>query len=156
MKIELKPIGYVKNNRSFIEDDDWGEILSEIKLTDDFNASALQGLEDFSHAEIIFYFDKLDDSSIVTGLRHPRNNSEWPLTGIFAQRGRNRPNKLGLTIAKIIEVKERSVILKGLDAINDTPILDIKPVMKEFLPQDKISQPKWTDELMKNYWKINE
>lgn len=151
-KIELTPIAYVKNSRPQIEDDNWGEVVSEIFLTETFDPSALQGLKDFSHAEIIFYFNKLADSSIVAGLRHPRNNPEWPLTGIFAQRGRNRPNKLGLTAVKIIEVKEKSVIVKGLDAIDGTPVLDIKPVLKEFLPNDEIKQPGWASELMKTYW----
>lgn len=154
MKIELKPIGFVKNKRKEAEDDNWGEVLSEIILTDDFDASSLQGLEQFSHAEIIFYFDKLSDDSIVNDLRHPRNNPEWPLTGIFAQRGRNRPNKLGLTVVKIISVTNRTLIVQGLDAINETPVLDIKPVMKEFLPSGEIRQPSWSNELMKNYWEI--
>lgn len=152
MKIELSPIAFVKNSRTQIEDDNWGEVISEIILTGNFDSSALKGLQDFSHAEIIFYFDKLDDSSIVRGLRHPRNNPQWPLTGIFAQRGRNRPNKLGLTVVEIMEIKEKTLTVKGLDAIDGTPVLDIKPVLKEFLPSGEIKQPAWSRELMKTYW----
>src|SRR2546425_1222180 len=127
----LTPIAYVENSRRTQEDDNWGEVISEITLADGMDSSCLKGIEEFSHLEIIFYFHQLEDSKIVFDLRHPRNNTSYPLTGIFAQRGRARPNKLGATIVPLIEKKERSIVVKGLDAINGTPVVDIKPVMKE-------------------------
>ena len=72
--------------------------------------------------------------------------------GTYAQRNKNRPNKLGLTIVEFIRREGKSVIVKNLDAIDGTPILDIKPVMEEFLPQSPTKQPKWTKEIMRNYW----
>jgi tRNA-Thr(GGU) m(6)t(6)A37 methyltransferase TsaA len=135
-----------------VEDDRWGGIVSEIVLESPLSAESLQGIEDFSHAEIIFHFDQIDDHKIVTGARHPRNNPRWPKVGIFAQRGKNRPNRLGLTIVKIIKREEDVLFVTGLDAVNGTPVLDIKPVMREFLPNGPLRQPAWATELMSHYW----
>ncbi len=153
MKINLVPIAYVKNSRTEISDDFWGSVTSEITLTDDFSEKAIKGIEDFSHLEIVFYFDRLDNSKIETGLRHPRGNTNWPETGVFAQRGKNRPNKLGLTACELINIEGKTLFVRNLDAIDGTPVLDIKPVIKEYLPKGEIKQPAWTEELMKDYWK---
>ena len=101
--ITFTPIGIVKNLRPEVEDDNWGTVVSEIVLQSPLDAEALQGLEDFSHAEILFYFHQVPDAKIETGARHPRNNPAWPKVGILAQRGKNRPNRLGLTTVKIIK-----------------------------------------------------
>ncbi|MBS1515828.1 MAG: SAM-dependent methyltransferase [Bacteroidetes bacterium] len=151
--INLFPIGKVVNSREEIEDDYWGNTLSAIILDDSIDSSSLKGIEEFSHLEIIFHFDKADDNKIVTGARHPRNLEHLPETGIFAQRGKNRPNKLGLTIVKLIKAEGKTLIVEGLDAINGSPVLDIKPVYKEFLPSEEIRQPEWIKEIMKDYWK---
>ncbi|PHF97127.1 SAM-dependent methyltransferase [Bacillus wiedmannii] len=127
--------------------------LSLIELTDELNESALQGIEDFSHLEIIFYFDKVPDDKIQYGARYPRNNFNFPKVGIFSQRGKNRPNKLGVTTVELIEHTGNKLVVKGLDAIDGTPIIDIKPVMKEFLPKNEIKQANWSTVLMKAYWK---
>lgn len=154
--ITLFPIGKVVNERKNIEDDSWGEIVSIIQLNESFDSNSLKGIEEFSHLEIIYYFDKVDDSKIIFGARHPRNLKHLPETGIFAQRVKNRPNKLGLTTVKLLKAEGRTLHVKGLDAIDGTPVLDIKPVFKQFLPQvtfhDEIKQPDWVNEIMKNYW----
>jgi tRNA-Thr(GGU) m(6)t(6)A37 methyltransferase TsaA len=152
MAVVIAPIGYVRGGRTATIDDNWGEERARIELADVFEADALCGLADFSHAEIIFYFDQVPDEKIETGARHPRGNSDWPLVGIFAQRGKNRPNRIGLCTCKIISVSGTILEVEGLDAIDGTPVLDIKPVMKEFLPRDTVRQPAWSVELMKRYW----
>src|SRR5262249_40982260 len=133
-------------------DDYWGGMESRIVLADSFAPDALEGIEQFSHAEIIYVFHEVDPGKIVSGARHPRNNPEWPKVGIFAQRGKNRPNRIGSTIARIIRRDGRILNVSELDAINGTPVLDIKPVMAEFLPREPLKQPAWSRELMKNYW----
>lgn len=153
MKITLEPIGTVHNNRSEISDDNWGDVVSKIVISEQYPASSLDGIETFSHLEIIFFFSGVDESSIVTAARHPRNNTDWPKTGIFAQRGKNRPNRLGLCTVRLLARNGRTLEVLGLDAINGTPVLDIKPVMQEFLPKGEVRQPQWSSELMKNYWK---
>lgn len=150
--INLSPIAFVKNIRAEIQDDHWGDVVSVIELDSAFSEEALFQIESFSHVEIIFYFHLVDENKIETGARHPRNNQSWPKVGIFAQRGKNRPNRLGVTTVKILKREGRQLFVQGLDAIDGTPVLDIKPVMKEFLPREEIHQPVWATELMKNYW----
>ncbi len=150
--IELDPIAVVRNSRKTVEDDQWGEVVSTIELLPPLTAEALTGIESFSHLEVIYYFDRVQTAKIETGARHPRNNPDWPLVGILAQRGKNRPNQIGVTICKLLEHNGSSITVKGLDAVDGTPILDIKPVMKEFLPKEDIRQPDWVGELMQNYW----
>ncbi|MCP1123591.1 tRNA (N6-threonylcarbamoyladenosine(37)-N6)-methyltransferase TrmO [Bacillus sp. 3103sda1] len=152
----LQPIAFVHNERINIEDDLWGEIESIIELIEPYTEESLQGIEQFSHIEVIFYFDRVTDANIQYTARHPRNNEQYPKIGIFAQRGKNRPNKLGATIVKIVRREGKRLVVQGLDAIDGTPILDMKPVMKEFLPREEIKQPNWATDLMKNYWKGSE
>ncbi|MBK8784485.1 MAG: SAM-dependent methyltransferase [Anaerolineales bacterium] len=148
----LSPIATVKNIRAEIEDDNWGAVVSVIELDPSFGEEAMFEVEGFSHVEIFFLFHRVEDTKIETGARHPRNNKNWPKVGIFAQRGKNRPNRLGATICKVIKREERNLFVQGLDAIDGTPVLDIKPVMKEFLPREDVTQPAWATELMKKYW----
>lgn len=150
--MKIYPIAYVTNNRKDIEDDNWGSIISTIELVENMNESTLEGIQEFSHLEIIFYFDKVADEKIQYGARHPRNNKDYPKVGIFAQRGKNRPNKLGVTIVELLDINNKKLIVKGLDAIDGTPIIDIKPVMKEFLPKGEVKQPSWSISLMDRYW----
>jgi tRNA (adenine37-N6)-methyltransferase len=152
MTIAISPIGTVKNSRLAAEDDHWGDVLSVIELDERFGEEALARIADFSHAEVVFFFDRVDEQKIETGARHPRNNPNWPRVGVFAQRGRNRPNRLGMTVVRIVEQTGRTLTVEGLDAIDGTPVLDIKPVMREFLPRGEVRQPDWATELMKDYW----
>jgi tRNA-Thr(GGU) m(6)t(6)A37 methyltransferase TsaA len=150
--ITLSPIGIVKNIRRLVEDDHWGGVASIIELDKSFSEDALLQIDQFSHAEIIYYFHLVQEEKIETGARHPRNNKDLPKVGIFAQRGKNRPNRLGASIVKIIKREGTQLFVQGLDAVDETPVLDIKPVMKEFLPREEVHQPDWATELMKNYW----
>ena len=152
MQISIVPIAKVNNNRKAIEDDNWGSVISTIELAENMSESSLEGIDEFSHLEIIFFFDKVADDNIQFEARHPRNNKEYPKVGIFAQRGKNRPNKLGVTIVELLERNNKKLIVKGLDAIDGTPIIDIKPVMKEFLPKGEVKQPNWSISLMDRYW----
>lgn len=153
MIFELEPVGFVRGGRSDPVDDNWGSSTARIVLDDEkFGPDALAGLGSFSHADIIFLFDKVPDERIEYGARHPRGREDWPLIGIFAQRGKNRPNRLGLTTCRIIAVDGLQLEVEGLDAIDGTPVLDIKPTMKEFLPREEVKQPDWVAELMSEYW----
>ena len=151
--ITLKPIAFVRGGRTLVADDYWGDSRAQIVLADDLPAESLDGLETFSHAEIVFFFDKVGESSIVTSARHPRGNVSWPRVGIFAQRGKARPNRLGVTIVEIEKRDGRTLHVRGLDAVDGTPVIDIKPVIAEFLPRTPVRQPAWARELMKDYWK---
>jgi tRNA-Thr(GGU) m(6)t(6)A37 methyltransferase TsaA len=149
----MEPVARVANCRRSVEDDFWGGVVSEIVLEQAFGEESLLGLEEFTHAEIVFHFDRVPEERVVTGARHPRGNPEWPLVGIFAQRGKNRPNRLGLAIVRIVGRAGRVLTVRDLDAVDGTPILDIKPVMSEFLPRGDVRQPAWATALMLDYWK---
>jgi len=148
----LNPIGTVRSSRVDTGDDNWGDVESTIELRADLPAESLVGLGAFSHAEILFVFDRVDEGTVVTRTRHPRDNSAWPSVGIFAQRASRRPNRLGATIVAIVGVDGSRLRVRGLDAADGTPVVDIKPVMAEFLPREPVRQPAWSHELMRNYW----
>jgi tRNA (adenine37-N6)-methyltransferase len=152
MDLAIVPIGFVRGGRVKPIDDNWGGERARIELVKGFAPEALYGLTDFSHAEIIFYFDQVPQSKIETGARHPRGNKDWPLVGIFAQRGKSRPNRIGLCTCKVLSVSGTTLEVEGLDAIDGTPVLDIKQVVAEFLPRGDVRQPEWSSELMKDYW----
>lgn len=151
MDIILKPIAFVSNSRTEPIDDHWSAIISEIELAKNMPTEALNNIEAFSHLEIIFYFDKVGEDSIVYS-GHPRGNTAYPDMGILAQRKKDRPNTIGLCTVELLEHSGRKIKVKNLDAIAGTPVLDIKPVFKEFQPKGEIIQPEWVRDLMKNYW----
>lgn len=152
MRFEVEPIGYVEAAREHLEDDYWGGEESCIVLSSRFLPGALQGIEDFSHVEVLFLFDRVDPSNVVLGARHPRGNRDWPAVGIFAQRAKNRPNRIGSTICRLLRKEGLRLYVSELDAVAGTPVLDVKPVMSEFLPRGEVRQPSWSRELMIRYW----
>lgn len=151
MGINIKPIAFVSNSRKVPEDDDWGNITSEITLADNMPDESFTNIELFSHLEIIYYFNQLLPEKISFS-RRPRGNPDYPLMGIFAQRNKDRPNSIGLCTVQLIEHNKRTLLVRYLDAIDGTPVFDIKPVFKEFQPKEHFKQPEWVAELMKKYW----
>ena len=147
------PIGLVVGGRVPVEDDDWGGVEAVIRLdAGQFGPEALAGLADFSHLEVVFHFDQVPVDKVETGARHPRGRQDWPLVGIFAQRGKNRPNRLGVSRCRIVAVDGLQVTVRGLDAVAGTPVLDLKPWMEEFAPIGPTAQPQWATELMTGYY----
>jgi tRNA (Thr-GGU) A37 N-methylase len=150
---ELNAIGRVRGGRTAAEDDHWQQSFAEIELDRKlFNSEALLGLDSYSHAEIVFLFDRIAPDDITYDARHPRGRKDWPKVGIFAQRGRNRPNRIGVSVCQVLKVVETTLYVQGLDAIDGSPVLDIKPVMTGFLPRGEITEPGWAREIMVNYW----
>jgi tRNA-Thr(GGU) m(6)t(6)A37 methyltransferase TsaA len=151
--ILLQPIGTVRGGRAEPVDDGWDAETCVIELdTARFGAEALAGLDAFSHVEVVYHFDRVAESDVVLDARHPRGRTDWPRVGIFAQRGRVRPNRLGVTVCRLLSVDGTSVRVRGLDAIDGTPVLDLKPVMHGFLPRGEVREPSWATELMAGYW----
>ena len=151
--IFLMPVGVVSSPIREPIDDVWGGITARIEIdATRFTSECLIGLEQFSHAEIIYLFDRVNEATVCVGARHPRGRRDWPLTGIFAQRAKDRPNRLGSTICRIVSITGLSIEVAGLDAIDGTPVLDIKPYFQEFAPRGEVRQPHWATELMQRYW----
>jgi tRNA (adenine37-N6)-methyltransferase len=148
----MTPIGHVASPRRAAVDDDWGELESAIVLAPAFEETSLLGLAEFSHIEVVYLFHLVDPASVTTAARRPRENPTWPEVGIFAQRGKSRPNRIGLSTCELLAVEGTIVRVRGLDAIDGTPVLDVKPTMREFGPRGEIRQPRWADELMERYF----
>lgn len=153
MTLSISPIGTVVGGRDEAFDDHWGTVTASIELdSDQFSPEALAGLADFSHLEVVYHFHLVPEEKVETGARHPRNRQDWPWVGIFAQRGKNRPNRIGVSRCRLLEVSGLTVRVAELDAIDGTPVLDIKPYMSEFGPRGEIVQPLWSKELMGEYY----
>ena len=153
MDFVMNPIGRVSGGRSRPVDDAWGASRAAIELDPAvFDPSAFAGLEQFSHAEIVYVFNQVSDDEIVSGARHPRGRKDWPKIGIFAQRGKNRPNRIGVTVCRILGVDGLRLELEGLDAIDGTPVLDVKPFLSGFAPRGEVREPSWAKAIMADYW----
>jgi tRNA (adenine37-N6)-methyltransferase len=145
-------IGSVTSSRSAAIDDDWGDVTATITLHPPLDARSVEGLGEFSHVEVVFLFDRVDPDSVCVDARHPRGNPDWPAVGILAQRAKNRPNRIGLCTCELVAVEGASIVVRGLDAIDGTPVIDVKPYMAEFAPRGEVRQPAWSHELMRDYW----
>jgi len=152
-RFAVAPIGTVHSARTEPVDDDWDSVRASVEISDELPPECLDGIEAFSHAEVLYLFHRVDESAIVRGARHPRGNAAWPRVGVFAQRGKDRPNRLGSTIVRVLRREGRTLEVAGLDAVDGTPVLDIKPVFAEYLPRGEVRQPGWTHEVMRDYWR---
>ncbi|WP_433064666.1 SAM-dependent methyltransferase [Dactylosporangium sp. CS-033363] len=149
---EITPIGTVHNDRTDIQHtDNWGAVRSTIVVDERFGDACLQGLEDFSHVEVLFVFDRFEDAGDYREPRPYRGRQDLPPVGIFAGRGPRRPNRIGVTCCAIESVQGRSLTVLGLDAVTGTPVIDLKPTMTEFLPAN-VKQPHWVSEVMAQYF----
>jgi tRNA-Thr(GGU) m(6)t(6)A37 methyltransferase TsaA len=110
------------------------------------------GLDAFSHLDVLYVFHLVEPGDVNLGARHPRGRTDWPRVGIFAQRAKARPNRIGVTTCALVGVAGLELRVRGLDAVDGTPVLDIKPYMAEFGPRGDVREPAWARELMANYW----
>ena len=150
-RFPLRPVALVRGPRKEPVDDFWGGEIATLEFDPaQFGPEALAGLDAFSHLEVVFVMDRV--TAIETGARHPRGREDWPRVGIFAQRASGRPNRIGLSRCRIVDVVGLSVRVDGLDAVDGTPVLDVKPWLSEFGPRGRVTQPSWSTELMTDYW----
>lgn len=151
--ILLRPVGVVRSPRRDLRDDLWGGVISVIELdAQQFSHRAVAGLEEFSHLEVVFFMHLVPEHEIETGARHPRGRLDWPEVGIFAQRAKGRPNRLGVSCCRLLHVDGLRLTVEGLDAVDGTPVLDVKPYLEEFGPRGPVRQPRWSHELMARYY----
>lgn len=151
--ISLDPIGVVRSPVHEPIDDAWGGLISTVELDPGVvGPDATLGLAEFSHIQILFHLHRVREEDVRFGKRHPRGRKEWPEVGILAQRARVRPNRLGLSTCRLIAVDGLKLTVENLDAIDGTPVIDVKPYMLEFGPKGEVHQPRWSTELMKSYF----
>ena len=152
--IVLKPIGIVRSPIKEVADDCWGGVLAEIELDPHlFGPECTLGLDQYSHVEVVFVLDKISQDEIEKGARHPRGRTDWPKMGIFAQRSKGRPNRIGITVCKLESVDGLHIRVRELDAVDGTPVLDVKPYLKGFAPRGEVLEPAWAAELMAGYFR---
>lgn len=101
---------------------------------------------------MVYVFHEVAPEEVEVGARHPRGNPDWPRVGIFAQRAKMRPNRIGVSVCRLSAVNGLTVTVHGLDAIDGTPVIDVKPYMIEFAPRGEVRQPAWSHQLMARYW----
>ena len=141
----LEPIAMVKNDVKEMGRRDWDKVVSQLIVRPDF-ADALEGLKEFSHLIVLFWFHLSPAGENAAHKTHPQMRQDLPLVGVFATRSPVRPNPLGMAVVKLEGHIKNVLIVTGLDALDGTPILDIKP----YLPGDsvaKIKVPDWVHKL---------
>ena len=137
IEITLLPIGYVRGGRPEIRDDRWDQETARIVLDAGLlEPSATQGLGAFSHLEVIFHFHR--STRARSGAAHPRSNPHWPRVGILADRTQHRPNHLGVSRCELVAVNGLELTVRGLDAVDGTPVLDVKPYFEEYGPRGQV------------------
>ena len=109
----MAAIGRVASSRREPFDDDWDAVESAIELDASFGAAALRGLAEFSHIEVVYLFHLVDPATVTTDARRPRGNTGWPEVGIFAQRGKSRPNRIGISTCRLLGVDGTRVRVRG-------------------------------------------
>ncbi|MEV0649569.1 SAM-dependent methyltransferase [Phytomonospora sp. NPDC050363] len=150
--VVLQPVGRVVGGRDEWFEDGWEAVESVIELDSArFGEGAVTGLAEFSHLEVVFLFDRVDPERISAEPRPPRGDPRWEPVGVFAHRGPYRPNRLGVSRCRLLEVDGPRLRVAGLDALSGTPVLDVKPHIAEFGARGEIRQPAWAGELMDGY-----
>ena len=153
MSIMLEPVGIVRGGRVEAQDDAWGAVEAEIVLDPArVGADCTAGLAGYSHVTVLFHMHKVALDKVEIGARHPRERLDWPKVGIFAQPARSRPNRIGVTTCELLAVDGLTLRVRGLDAIDGTPVIDIKPYITGFAPRGAVREPAWVKELMARYW----
>ncbi len=152
----VRAIATVVADRSEVVDDDWDAVTSSIHLLPPFDERSVQGLDAFSHLEVIYVLDRVDPDAAHVHARRPRGNPEWPEVGILAQRAKDRVNRLGLSTCELLRIEGTVLHVRGLDAVDGTPVLDVKPYLEEFGPRTPVRQPAWSRELMAGYFRVGD
>src|SRR3989344_5026454 len=143
MEIKINPIGFVKNNVKEPRFGDFANEVSEIIIDEKF-ADALEGIENYSHVIIVFWMDKVKEHVIK---HRPQGNPNVPIVGIFACRCPARPNPIAITTVKLLERRENKIFVKGLDILDGTPVIDIKPYWPQYDKVENGKVPSWVNKL---------
>jgi tRNA-Thr(GGU) m(6)t(6)A37 methyltransferase TsaA len=151
-EFKMSPIGSVKCAVNTMSEGGWGKIDSVIELDAKY-APGLQGLAGFSHILVLFLLDRSQDFDINKQLlRRPRGMEDLDPVGVFAQRTKYRPNPLAVTAVQLLGIDGNVVRVRGLDALDGTPVLDIKPYMPPFDRMEDVKMPPWVSHFIEGYF----
>jgi tRNA-Thr(GGU) m(6)t(6)A37 methyltransferase TsaA len=143
-EITIKPLGRAKNSVNNPTLPGWKDVVTEI-LIDKKYAEGLDSIEDYSHIIVVYWMDKEEECHLK---HHPQGRKDVPFIGIFACRCPQRPNRIAISIVELLSRKGNSIKVKGLDIVNGTPILDIKPYTPEYDLVEKARVPDWVSKLV--------
>ena len=140
----LKPIGIVRNDikQSPGPGYDWERTVSDI-VVDSSLSEALDGLEEFSHIIVLYWMHQIATTGQAPTKVHPRGKQELPLVGLFATRSPNRPNPVGKATVRLLQRQSNILKVEGLDAIDGTPVIDIKPYIPGYDSAANTKMPQW-------------
>jgi len=141
-EMTLKAIGIVRNEIKQPIRHGWREIVSEIVVNGNL-AEALDGLDEFSHIIVFYWMHQLPAGKPLPLKVHPMGKSELPLVGRFATRSPSRPNPVGQATVRLLERRGNVLKVKGLDAIDGTPVIDIKPYLPGYDSATDAKVPPW-------------
>ncbi|MBI4298011.1 MAG: tRNA (N6-threonylcarbamoyladenosine(37)-N6)-methyltransferase TrmO [Chloroflexi bacterium] len=144
MKLDVRPVGWVRNRIEGPKHEGWQEVVSEIEVEPEL-AECLEGIEGFSHIQVLFWFHKLSAKERAMRKFHPRDREDLPIVGSFATRSQRRPNPIGLTTARLLERNGNVLRVQGLDALDGTPVLDIKPYSRGLDEAEEVRVPEWVE-----------
>jgi tRNA-Thr(GGU) m(6)t(6)A37 methyltransferase TsaA len=144
-------IGVVHSPVKEPTDEGWGKVVSEVVL-DDGLADGLEGIEEFSHVLVLFWMHRAAEAEPVRMRRRPQGRQDMPEVGIFAQRARHRPNPIGVTAVTLLRRDENRLVVQGLDAIDGTPVIDVKPYVPAFDAVQLARVPEWIPRLLERYF----
>ncbi len=149
--MNVEPIGIVRSPIKDPIDEQWGRVVAEIEVKAAL-AAGLKGIDQFSHVVIIFFMHRYTFDPASDLIRRPQERADMPEVGIFAQRAKHRPNPIGITTVELMQVRENILTVRGLDAIDGTPVLDIKPYVPAFDVRLNALAPEWIGNLMEKYF----
>ena len=144
MKITIKPIGVVRNNITRAQYFEAEKVISEIIIKPEY-VRGLESIDTFSHIIVIYWLDKIKTPGRKVLKVHPRRDFTLPIVGVFSSRSPRRPNPIAVTTARLIERRANTIVVTGLDAIDCTPVLDIKPYLPEKINPYDLRFPEWVN-----------
>lgn len=140
--VRLRPIGTVVNGEHGPRHEGWATILSWLALEPRL-APALDGIEEFSHVLVLCWLDRVSRAERQRLRVRPRDRAELPEVGVFATRTQHRPNPIAATVVALLRREGASLLVRGLDALDGTPVLDLKPWGADFGPTAEVRVPPW-------------
>jgi len=141
-EVIFTPIGTVRNEIKEPKGGGWRDIASEIVIAPAFENS-LDNLEEFSHIVVVFWMHRATAVKAPAAKIHPQGRADMPLVGLFATRSPHRPNPVGVSVARLVERDGNVLRVVGLDAIDGTPVLDIKPYLPPYDSPADVRVPDW-------------
>jgi tRNA-Thr(GGU) m(6)t(6)A37 methyltransferase TsaA len=143
--VSLRPIGVVRNNVAEPRPEGWAHVRSDIALRDDL-AELLDGIEGYSHVIVVFAFDRVPESEQRARVR-PRGDERIPEQGVLATRSQLRPSPVGVSVVRLLRRRRNVLRVVGLDAIDGTPVLDVKPYFPNYDAVPDARVPDWAQRL---------